>query len=214
MSIRNKKVSAKQQQIYDFIVEFTSAHGYPPSVREICAAVDLKSPSTVHSHLKTLSTLGYIDKDDRKTRALSVSKPADSANSVEQTVVVPETTQQIPLVGRVAAGSPILAVQEVEDYITFDLGSASGVFFALRVRGDSMINAGIFNGDVIIVRSQSDAEHGEIVVGMIGEEATVKRLFKQNGKIMLMPENPAYSPIDGDEAVILGKVYAVIRRYA
>lgn len=191
-----KQLTDKQHQILEFITEFSSEHAYPPSVREICAAVGLRSPSTVHSHIKTLTDNGYITKDVRKTRTLSVGGG---------------TFSRIPILGRVTAGAPILAVEEIEGYVSCDLGQSSGEHFALRVRGDSMIDAGIYDGDVIIVRKQQSAENGEIVVALLEDEATVKRLSRKNGQIWLMPENEAYSPIDGTNASILGKVVSLSR---
>ena len=194
------KLTAKQQQIYDYILAFTADHGYPPSVREIGAAVGLKSPSTVHFHLKHLEEAGVIEKGAGKGRAITLTEPP-----------VPE--DRVPIVGNVAAGSPILAEECIEDYLTFDTGGRSGEYFALRVRGESMLNAGILPGDLVVVRRQQVANNGEIVVAMIEDEATVKRFSRQNGHIWLLPENDAYSPIDGTYAQILGKVAAVVRRY-
>ena len=194
------KLTAKQQQIYAYILTFTAEHGYPPSVREIGAAVGLKSPSTVHFHLKHLEEAGVIEKGAGKGRAITLTAPP-----------VPE--DKVPIVGNVAAGSPILAQECIEDYLTFDTGGRSGEFFALRVRGESMLGAGILPGDLVVVRRQETANNGEIVVAMIEDEATVKRLSRKNGRTWLMPENDAYSPIDGTYAQILGKVAAVIRRY-
>ena len=194
------QLSKMQQKIYDYIVSCIQEQGYPPSVREIGEAVGLKSPSTVHFHLKNLEEAGMIAKGAGKGRAISLTTPP-----------VPEN--QIPIVGNVAAGSPILAEECIEDYLTFDAGGHQGEYFALRVRGESMINAGILPGDLVVVRQQKTANNGEIVVAMIEEEATVKRLSKRDGHIWLLPENEAYSPIDGTYAQILGKVTAVVRQY-
>ena len=194
------QLSKMQQKIYDYIVPCIQKQGYPPSVREIGEAVGLKSPSTVHFHLKNLEEAGMIAKGAGKGRAISLTTPP-----------VPEN--QIPIVGNVAAGSPILAEECIEDYLTFDAGGHQGEYFALRVRGESMINAGILPGDLVVVRQQKTANNGEIVVAMIEEEATVKRFSKRDGHIWLLPENEAYSPIDGTYAQILGKVAAVVRRY-
>ena len=194
------QLSKMQQKIYDYIVSCIQEQGYPPSVREIGEAVGLKSPSTVHFHLKNLEEAGMIAKGAGKGRAISLTTPP-----------VPEN--QIPIVGNVAAGSPILAEECIEDYLTFDAGGHQGEYFALRVRGESMINAGILPGDLVVVRQQKTANNGEIVVAMIEEEATVKRFSKRDGHIWLLPENEAYSPIDGTYAQILGKVAAVVRRY-
>ena len=194
------QLSKMQQKIYDYIVSCIQEQGYPPSVREIGEAVGLKSPSTVHFHLKNLEEAGMIAKRAGKGRAISLTTPP-----------VPEN--QIPIVGNVAAGSPILAEECIEDYLTFDAGGHQGEYFALRVRGESMINAGILPGDLVVVRQQKTANNGEIVVAMIEEEATVKRFSKRDGHIWLLPENEAYSPIDGTYAQILGKVTAVVRQY-
>ena len=194
------QLSKMQQKIYDYIVSCIQEQGYPPSVREIGEAVGLKSPSTVHFHLKNLEEAGMIAKGAGKGRAISLTTPP-----------VPEN--QIPIVGNVAAGSPILAEECIEDYLTFDAGGHQGEYFALRVRGESMINAGILPGDLVVVRQQKTANNGEIVVAMIEEEATVKRFSNRDGHIWLLPENEAYSPIDGTYAQILGKVTAVVRQY-
>ena len=196
------KLSKMQQQIYDYIAQTIQTKGYPPSVREIGDAVGLKSPSTVHFHLKHMEELGVIDRSAGKGRTITL------------TGAMQETKEnQIPIVGNVAAGTPILAQECIEDYLTFDTGGRSGEFFALRVRGESMINAGILPDDLVVVRQQPEASNGEIVVALLGEEATVKRLSRRGNEIWLLPENENYSPIDGREAQIMGKVTAVIRRY-
>ena len=194
------ELSKMQQRIYDFLVSYIQSRGYPPSVREIGEAVGLKSPSTVHFHLKHLEEAGVIEKGAGKGRAITLTAPP-----------VPE--DKVPIVGNVAAGSPILAEECIEDYLTFDTGGRSGEYFALRVRGESMLNAGILPGDLVVVRRQETANNGEIVVAMIEDEATVKRFFREHGQVWLLPENDAYSPIDGTFAQILGKVAAVVRRY-
>ncbi|MDD6604594.1 MAG: transcriptional repressor LexA [Oscillospiraceae bacterium] len=194
------ELSHMQQRIYDYIVSCIREQGYPPSVREIGEAVGLKSPSTVHFHLKHLEEAGVIEKGAGKGRAIALTEPE-----------VPE--DRVPIVGNVAAGSPILAEECIEDYLTFDTGGRSGEYFALRVRGESMLNAGILPGDLVVVRRQQTCNNGEIVVAMIDDEATVKRFSRQNGRVWLLPENEAYAPIDGTYAQILGKVSAVVRRY-
>ena len=193
-------LTRKQQQIYDYILSFTTEHGYPPSVREIGAAVGLKSPSTVHFHLKHLEEAGVIVKGAGKGRAIALTE-------------FPAPKDRVPIVGSVAAGSPILAEECIEDYLPFDAGGREGEYFALRVRGESMLNAGILPGDLVVVHSQPTARHGEIVVAMIEDEATVKRLSLRGGQVWLLPENDDYSPIDGTYAKILGKVAAVVRHY-
>ena len=194
------ELSHMQQKIYDYIAACIREQGYPPSVREIGEAVGLKSPSTVHFHLKHLEEAGVIEKGAGKGRAIALTAPE-----------VPE--DRVPIVGNVAAGSPILAEECIEDYLTFDTGGRSGEYFALRVRGESMLNAGILPGDLVIVHRQATCSNGEIVVAMIEDEATVKRFSRQNGHVWLLPENEAYSPIDGTYAQILGKVAAVVRRH-
>lgn len=204
-----KTLSSKQQQIYDYIISFSSRHGYPPSVREIGEQVGLKSPSTVHFHLKSLESFGYISKAEGKTRAITIrgSRPAPVAEELDG------LTDRIPVLGNVAAGSPILAEECVEDYLTFDTNGLSGEHFALRVRGESMLYAGILPDDLVVVHRQQDARNGEIVVALFEDEATVKTLRRKDGQTWLMPENPAYDPIDGTEAALLGRVVAVVRKY-
>ena len=195
-----QELSKMQQRIYQYIADCIREQGYPPSVREIGGAVGLRSPSTVHFHLKRLEEAGIIEKGAGKGRAISLREP-------------PQREDQVPVVGNVAAGAPILAEECIEDYLTFDTGGRSGEFFALRVRGESMLNAGILPGDLVVVHRQPTARHGEIVVAMIEDEATVKRLSLKDGHVWLLPENEAYSPIDGTYAQILGRVAAVVRRY-
>jgi repressor LexA len=204
-----KTLSPKQQQIYDYIVSFQSVHGYPPSVREIGEAVGLKSPSTVHFHLKGLEEKGLITKAEGKTRAITVSRPQGRPIAEEEDARV----NQVPVVGSVAAGSPILAEECIEDYLTFDTQGLEGEHFALRVRGESMLRAGILPGDLVVVHRQADARSGEIVVALFEDEATVKTLRRKDGHTWLMPENPEYEPIDGDRAELLGRVVAVVRKY-
>ena len=202
-------LTRKQQQIYDFILEFTNRHGYPPSVREIGAAVSLKSPSTVHFHMKGLEEAGVIVKAEGKTRAISLpGAPLGPVGEEED-----PRADQIPVVGNVAAGSPILAQECIEDYLTFDTQGLSGEHFALRVRGESMLNAGILPDDLVVVHRQQEVRNGEIVVALFEDEATVKTYQNRDGHVWLLPENPDYQPIDGAEAQIIGKVVAVVRRY-
>ena len=199
-------LSRKQAEIYEFILQYSKEHGYPPSVREISAAVQLKSPSTAHFHLKKLEAEGYIQKDDGKTRAITLPKDAVAEE-------LDAHADRVPLVGDVAAGSPSLADENIEEYLTFDTGGLTGEHFALRVRGESMLYAGILPGDLVIVHRQETFRDGEIVVALFEDEATVKTLRRENGHIWLMPENPAYQPIDGEGCALLGKVVAVLRRY-
>lgn len=191
-------LSEKQLEIYEYVQSRIRSDGLPPSVREIGQAVGLRSTSTVHAHLKVLEREGYIRRDGRKMRAIHMSGQEN------------ENVRRVPVLGRVTAGQPILAVEDIEGYVPFDK-PVSGDLFALRVRGDSMINAGILSGDIIIVRRQPTAEPREIVVAMLGEEATVKRLAFEGSHPWLMPENDAYRPIDGLGCQILGKVVALYR---
>lgn len=193
------KKTQMTDRIYAYLQEVIPQQGYAPSVREICEAVGLKSPSTVHFHLKRLQERGLIEKGDGKGRALVLTGVQER--------------KRIPVVGTVAAGAPILAQECIEDYLTFDCGGREEGSFALRVRGESMIKAGILPGDLVVVRRQQTAENGEIVVALLEDEATVKRLSRKNGHIWLLPENDDYQPIDGTNAQILGKVTAVVRQY-
>ena len=194
------QLSKMQQKIYEYIASCIREQGYPPSVREIGEAVGLKSPSTVHFHLKHLEEAGVIEKGAGKGRAIALTAPE-----------VPE--DRVPIVGNVAAGSPMRAQEGIEDYLIFETGGRSGEFFALRVRGESMLNAGILPGDLVIVHRQATSTNGETVVAMMDDEAPVKRFSRQNGHIWLLSENEAYSPIDGPYARILGQVAAVVRRH-
>lgn len=193
------KKTQMTERIYEYLQEIIPAQGYAPSVREIGAAVGLKSPSTVHFHLKRLQEQGLIEKGDFKGRAIVLTQPRKD---------------RIPVVGDVAAGSPILAQECIDDYLTFECGGEEDRHFALRVRGESMRDAGILPGDLVVVRRQQTARSGEIVVALIGDEATVKRLSLKSGEVWLLPENEDYEPIDGSEAMVLGKVVAVVREYA
>ena len=192
-----KKASVKQQQIMEFIERFTREHKYPPSVREIGEAVNLRSPSTVHAHLKTLKDKGLLQKDDRKTRALTI--PGLNL-----------TTHGVPILGRVTAGAPILAFEDDRGALAYH-PPRTGDFFALEVRGDSMSGIGILSGDYVIVRKQATARNGQVVVALLEDEATVKRLKLDGNKIWLLPENPEYQDIPADNCAILGVVESVIR---
>ena len=199
-----ERITAKQEQIFNFIRSFTEEKGYPPSVREICKGIGLKSPSSVHAHLKSLESAGYLQRDANKTRAMIINSP-EGSHGVHAV--------NVPILGQVAAGSPVLAVEDIEGYIPFDPGGAEREYFALRVKGDSMIDAGILEGDILVVAVQESAVNGEIVVALIEGEATVKRFKRTSDGVWLMPENPAYSPIDGTDAAIVGKVVASMRTY-
>ena len=212
------KMTRKQQEIYDYIAAYISQHSYPPSVREICDGVGLRSPSTVHFHLQNMEEKGFLAKDG-KARALTLAQTGENTTAapVERAPVYEEPeipAGRVPIVGTVAAGTPILAQECIEDYLTFDTNGRDGEYFALRVRGESMLNAGILPGDLVVVHQQREAHNGEIVVALIEDEATVKRLQRRNGEVWLLPENDAYEPIDGRFASILGKVSAVVRTYS
>ena len=191
-----------QRRILEFIKKEIELKGYPPSVREICEAVNLKSTSTVHGHLEQLEKRGLIRRDSTKPRAMEVlDNPLSKGRSV-------------PLVGRVTAGIPILAEENIEDYIVLpqDLVGSDDELFALRVRGDSMIRAGILSGDFIIVRKQSHADNGDIVVAMIEDEATFKRIYFEKDGVRLQPENPYYDPIYSRKVSVVGRVTALFRK--
>ena len=194
-----------QAKILAYIEKATLQKGYPPSVREICEATGLKSTSTVHGHLIRLEKKGLLYRDSMKQRAISV--PAD--HQVYRTDMV-----QVPVVGRVTAGIPITATQNIEDYIPLPQSMlGSGEHFILSVQGESMINAGILDGDYVVVRKQNTAYNGDIVIAMIDDEATVKRFYKENGCFRLQPENPTMEPIIVDDLTILGKVVSLYRYY-
>ena len=190
------RTSNKREQILNFLTQFMNEHGYAPTVREICNAVGLQSTATVHYHLNALRDAGLIEMDEMKKRAISLPDA--------------QRADRIPVVGVVTAGVPILATENIEGYIPWD--GESGCF-VLRVRGDSMIGAGILDGDKVVVRPQPDAENGQIVVALLDDSATVKRLKKTGRDVWLMPENPSYEPIPGNEAKILGRAKALIREY-
>ena len=193
-------LTARQEQVLGFIREFTHANGYPPTVREIGSELELSSPSTVHVHLGNLERLGFIRRDPTKPRALEL-------------VDEPRPLRPLPLIGQVAAGTPILAEQNVEDYIEVPaLLRRSDDDFLLRVDGDSMIDAGIHNDDLIVVHRQATADNGEIVVALVGDEATTKRFFREAGRIRLQPANDLYEPIIVDQVELVGKVVGVLRR--
>ena len=213
-----RKITKRQQQIYDFIRSYQTEKGYPPSVREMAAGVGLSYPSTVHAHLSALEAHGLIKRDKTKPRALEVFEQEgnpDNNLDISQESPVPEMrgVVSLPLVGRVAAGMPILAEQNIEDTFTIPTEIASdSSSFILEVHGNSMINVGIYNGDYIIVREQPSAMNGDIVVAMIDGSATVKTFYKERGRVRLQPENDAMEPIFADNPTILGKVVALMRR--
>ena len=193
-------MTKSQKKVYDYLKSRVQ-EGLPPTVREICQATGLKSTSSVHAHLKTLEREGYISREAGLNRAIHI--------------VGEQKTTQVPIVGRVAAGQPILAVEQVEGYVPFSAPSDGYEYFALNVRGESMRMIGIMNGDIVIARQTSTARDGDIVVAMIEDEATVKTFYREKDSIRLQPENPDYQPIyaQEDEVSILGKVVAVMRYY-
>ena len=200
------KITPKQQEILEYIKSQILNKGYPPAVREICEEVHLKSTSSVHSHLETLEKNGYIRRDPTKPRAIEIVD--DSFNLSRREIV------NVPIVGTVAAGQPILATENIESY--FPLLSEdvpSGETFMLRVKGDSMINVGIFDGDQILIKKQPVAENGDIIVALIDDSATVKTYYKENGHFRLQPENDRMDPIIVSDLTILGKVVGLYRRY-
>jgi repressor LexA len=202
------ELTARQREIWSFVLDYSDRHGYPPTIREIGEAVGLASPSTVHAHLANLERAGLLRRDPTKPRALELlgrERPVD---------VAPAALPKLPLLGQIAAGGPLLAEQNVEDEIA--VPETLHGDFLLRVKGDSMIEAGILDGDVVVVQRSQDARDGEIVVALAGDdetadEATVKRFFRENGRIRLQPENSALEPIYADYVQILGKVVGVFR---
>lgn len=200
------KITTKQSEILEYIKKEIISKGYPPAVREICEAVNLKSTSSVHSHLETLEKNGYIRRDPTKPRAIEIID--DTFNLTRREVV------NVPIVGTVAAGSPILAVENIQNYIPIPSEFMPNQdTFILTVKGDSMTNAGILNGDQILVAKQSTARNGEIVVALLNDSATVKTFYKEKGHYRLQPENDTMEPIIVDEVSILGKVFGVFRLF-
>jgi repressor LexA len=204
-----KDLTKRQQEIFDFIKKYSARYGYPPTVRDIGKAVGLASSSTVHAHLANLEKIGLLRRDPSKPRAIEL---LDRAADVVKAVVRPNG---LPLVGHVAAGQPILAEENIEDYVQVPAvaGGEEGEYL-LTVRGDSMIDAGILEGDYVVVRPQDTATDGEIVVALLGEEATVKRFFREADHIRLQPENKTMEPIRSREVRVLGRVVGVLRRVA
>jgi repressor LexA len=205
-------LSKRQREIYDFVIAYARKHGYPPTVREIGAEVGLASPSTVHVHLAKLEQAGYLRRDPTKPRALElVGRERSPRRGVAE-------ARLLPLVGEIAAGGPLLAEQNVEDYLAVPAPLSRGADeFLLRVRGESMIEAGILPGDFVVVLRQSTAENGDVVAALVGEdesasEATVKRFFREDGRIRLQPENSAMEPLYPEHVQILGKVVGLFRQ--
>jgi len=206
-------LTGRQQEIWKFLTDYVDEHGYPPTVREIGEAVGLASPSTVHAHLANLERAGLIKRDPTKPRALELRRDPKPSAQAQQ----PDDVHRLPLVGEIAAGGPLLADQNVEEYLAVPEPLArGGEEFLLRVKGDSMINAGILDGDIVVVRREQTARDGEIVVALAGDqewadEATVKRFFCENGRVRLQPENDALEPIYADHVQVLGIVTGVFR---
>jgi repressor LexA len=208
-------VTERQRAILDYLREFVDEHGYPPTVREIGEAVGLSSPSTVHAHLAQLERAGLVRRDPTKPRALELTDRRRESDEPAATEL-----HRLPLVGDIAAGGPLLAEENIEDYVGVpEPLSRGGEEFLLRVKGDSMVNAGILDGDFVVVQRRQDARNGEIVVALAGsdesaDEATVKRFFREDGRVRLQPENDALEPIYADHVQILGKVIGVFRAVA
>ena len=201
-----EKITAKQQEILEYIKETILKKGYPPAVREICEAVHLKSTSSVHAHLETLEKKGYIRRDPTKPRAIEIID--DDFNLVRREII------NVPVIGQIAAGEPIYAEQNIEGYFPIlPEDMPAGNAFMLNVRGDSMINIGIFDGDRILVKEQHTASNGEVVVALVEDSATVKTFYKEDGHYRLQPENDTLDPIIVDQVEILGKVVGLFRTY-
>lgn len=210
-------LTKRQQEIFDFIRKYSARYGYPPTVRDIGKAVGLASSSTVHAHLANLERIGLLRRDPSKPRAIelldramdNVDRAVGSAVDSVRSIVRPES---LPLLGSVAAGQPVLAEENVEEYISVPeaAGGSSGEYL-LRIRGDSMKNIGIMEGDLVVVRPQDTARNGEIVVALLGEEATVKRFFREPDHVRLQPENETMEPIRSKEVKVLGRVVGLLR---
>jgi repressor LexA len=202
-----RELTKRQQEIFEFIKEYSARHGYPPTVRDIGKAVGLASSSTVHAHLANLEKVGLLRRDPTKPRAIEL---LDRAAEAVKAVVRPAG---LPLVGHVAAGQPILAEENIEDYVEVpQLAGGEDGEYILRIRGDSMKNAGILDGDFVVVRPQQTGADGEIVVAMVDEEATVKRFFREDDHIRLQPENETMEPIRARDVSVIGRVVGVFRR--
>jgi repressor LexA len=198
-------LTKRQQEIFDFIKRYSAKYGYPPTVRDIGKAVGLASSSTVHAHLANLEKIGLLRRDPTKPRAIEL---LDRAAAGVRSLVRPG----LPLVGQVAAGQPVLAEENIEDYVpTPDLAGGEEGDYLLRVRGDSMMNIGILDGDLVVVKRQEAADDGDIVVALVGEDATVKRYFKESDHVRLQPENDSMEPIRSREVRVLGKVVGLMR---
>ena len=206
-------LTARQQEIWQFLVDYVDRHGYPPTVREIGEAVGLASPSTVHAHLANLERAGLLRRDPTKPRALDLIGHRRESRGDEP---APIEQRKLPLLGQIAAGGPLLAEQNIEDELAVPGPLGRNADFLLRVKGESMINAGILDGDILVVQRAQDARDGEIVVALAGDdesadEATVKTFYREAGRVRLQPENDALEPIYADHVQILGKVTGVFR---
>ena len=207
------ELSPRQKRILDFISEHVRQHGYPPSVREIGTAVNLRSSSTVHGHLARLEAKGYLRRDPSKPRAIELLQSLGSRGAAGRPTPVATHARRVPVLGRVAAGQPLLAVEEASE--SFPLPTDwihDDEVFMLTVEGESMVDAGILPADLLVVRRQQNAYNGDIVVALIGEDVTVKRFFREGGRVRLQPENTSMQPIYVDAVAILGKVVGLIRR--
>jgi repressor LexA len=211
-------LTQRQQEVYEFVVAYADEHGYPPTVREIGEAVGLASPSTVHAHLANLERAGYVRRDPTKPRALELTRRERPVAATSATLPDVGEVRVLPLVGEIAAGGPLLAEENVEDHLAVpEPLSRGGEEFLLRVKGDSMVEAGILDGDYVVVQRQQTARDGDIVVALAGQdeaadEATVKRFFREQGRVRLQPENASMEPLYPEHVSILGKVVGVFRR--
>jgi repressor LexA len=211
-------LTQRQREIYDFVVSYADRHGYPPTVREIGEAVGLASPSTVHAHLANLERAGYLRRDPTKPRALELVRRERAAPAPLLPVGAEADVHVLPLLGEIAAGGPLLAEENIEDHLAVpEPLSRGGEEFLLRVKGDSMVEAGILHGDYVVVRRQQTARDGDVVVALAGQdeaadEATVKRFFRESGRIRLQPENASMEPLYPEHVQILGKVIGVFRQ--
>ena len=209
-----ENLSRKQREVFEFIKNYIENNGYPPAVRDICSGVNLSSPSTVHGHISNLVKLGYLKKDSLKNRALAISEEykEDSSEPVLKTESSYSDYLEVPVIGQVAAGQPVLAVENIERTFPLPMEFAKNRdVFMLRVKGDSMINIGILDGDYVIVRREETASNGDIVVALVDDSATVKRFYKEDGYFRLQPENDYMEPILVTELKILGKVAGLFR---
>lgn len=203
-----EKLTKKQQQVYDYIRQRVKEQGYPPAVREICEAVGLSSTSSVHAHLESLEKKGYIRRTPIKTRAIEIIDPEEKVDEIKSKV------DFVPIIGTVTAGEPILAVQNIEDYFPVPaIRSHDMPKFMLKVHGNSMIKAGIYDGDMVLVEQTTTAENGDIVVALLGDSATIKRFYMENGYYRLQPENDTMDPIIVSEVSIIGKVIGSYRSF-